>query len=420
MEEYKGIYYGDEKEKQFFEGGAHFKYIKLYKILENLAKERNLEKGKELYVIKKNIFNNNNFNKKKLKELKSRNIPSYLYSNKASYNTLSIHNLKNSINNKDRNKEIVINKVNKINKKKNIKKNFIIHNNTFLTKSNFNNQFMKIINEPSKQNKIQLDKTKTNKHFTSSNKKLENKKKIDKNILNKFKLNQSSFTKFIKKSRNLNGIYNASNSLNTIMVNKGIMNSTTTNKNIEKYRNNFKTMVLMDTIPDKISINQTYRENIKSKSKLNINNKSIQNNLEILNKSTPKIKKKLFMNSTSASNNINQYSKTKLLIKPYSQIKVNNNGFKNKIKKSSIIKSDLSISNNTISDVRNKTLNNNKIKTIGVYVKPKHFQCCLKKKSVNNKNINLNKIDKIDGHISSFTNTQKPIVKKKAIIKLSK
>ena len=23
MEEYKGIYYGDEKEKQFFEGGAH-------------------------------------------------------------------------------------------------------------------------------------------------------------------------------------------------------------------------------------------------------------------------------------------------------------------------------------------------------------------------------------------------------------
>ena len=241
---------------------------------------------------------------------------------------------------------------------------------------------MKIINEPSKQNKIQLDKTKTNKHFTSSNKKLENKKKIDKNILNKFKLNQSSFTKFIKKSRNLNGIYNASNSLNTIMVNKGIMNSTTTNKNFEKYRNNFKTMVLMDTIPDKISINQTYRENIKSKSKLNINNKSIQNNLEILNKSTPKIKKKLFMNSTSASNNINQYSKTKLLIKPYSQIKVNNNGFKNKIKKNSLIKTDLSISNNTISDVRNKTLNNNKIKTIGVYVKPKHFQCCLKKNPV--------------------------------------
>ena len=90
---------------------------------------------------------------------------------------MSFHNLKNSINNKDRNKEIVINKVNKINRKKIKNKNFIIHNNTFLTKSNFNNQFMRIINEPNKQNKIQLEKTKTNKHSTSSNKKLENKKK---------------------------------------------------------------------------------------------------------------------------------------------------------------------------------------------------------------------------------------------------
>ena len=194
------------------------------------------------------------------------------------------------------------------------------------------------------------------------------------------------------------------------------MNSTIPNKNFEnfeKYRNNFKTMILMDTIPDKITINQTYRENMKSKSKININNKSTQNNLEIMNKSTPKIKKKLFMNSTSVSNNIAQLSKTKLLIKPYSQIKVNNNDFKNKIKKNHI-KSDLSISNNTIPDIRNKTLNNNKIKSIGVYVKPKHFQCCLKKKSCNNKNINLNKIDKIDGHILSFSNTQKPIIKKKS------
>ena len=54
MEEYKGIYYGDESERKFFEGGAHFKYSKLYKILEKLAKERNgKEKQKELYDIKR-------------------------------------------------------------------------------------------------------------------------------------------------------------------------------------------------------------------------------------------------------------------------------------------------------------------------------------------------------------------------------
>ena len=34
MKEYKGIYNGDESEIKFFEGGGHFKYSKLNKILE--------------------------------------------------------------------------------------------------------------------------------------------------------------------------------------------------------------------------------------------------------------------------------------------------------------------------------------------------------------------------------------------------
>ncbi len=36
MDEYKGIYYRDTNEPQFYEGGAHFKYCDLYNILENL------------------------------------------------------------------------------------------------------------------------------------------------------------------------------------------------------------------------------------------------------------------------------------------------------------------------------------------------------------------------------------------------
>ena len=36
MQEYKGIYYGDTNEQKFYEGGAHFKYSDLYKILEKL------------------------------------------------------------------------------------------------------------------------------------------------------------------------------------------------------------------------------------------------------------------------------------------------------------------------------------------------------------------------------------------------
>ena len=44
MEEYKGIYYNDDKEQQYYEGGAHFKYKELYKILEELSKKKKKKK----------------------------------------------------------------------------------------------------------------------------------------------------------------------------------------------------------------------------------------------------------------------------------------------------------------------------------------------------------------------------------------
>ena len=44
MEEDKGIYDNDDKEQQYYEGGAHFKYKELYKILEELAKKINSKK----------------------------------------------------------------------------------------------------------------------------------------------------------------------------------------------------------------------------------------------------------------------------------------------------------------------------------------------------------------------------------------
>lgn len=44
MEEYKGIYYNDDSEKQYYEGGAHFKYEELFKALESLAKKANSKK----------------------------------------------------------------------------------------------------------------------------------------------------------------------------------------------------------------------------------------------------------------------------------------------------------------------------------------------------------------------------------------
>ena len=104
MKEYKGIYYGDDTEKKYFEGGAHFKYIKLYKILEQIEYEQKLkekeEKQKELYVHKRNklsnLTQNNNINNLDniSKEKKSRNVQGYFNNNITNISTTN--NLKNN------------------------------------------------------------------------------------------------------------------------------------------------------------------------------------------------------------------------------------------------------------------------------------------------------------------------------------
>ena len=95
MDEYKGIYYGDEKEQKFYEAGAHFKYIKLYKILEKIAKERNQkEREKELLRIRKLKHLSRIMNKKN--QNKTRNIISHLDINKLGFNTISNNSNKNN------------------------------------------------------------------------------------------------------------------------------------------------------------------------------------------------------------------------------------------------------------------------------------------------------------------------------------
>jgi hypothetical protein len=58
MDEYKGIYYNDDKEQQYYEGGAHFKYKELYKILEELSKKINSKKiPKTIKHVSNNKYN---------------------------------------------------------------------------------------------------------------------------------------------------------------------------------------------------------------------------------------------------------------------------------------------------------------------------------------------------------------------------
>ena len=130
MDEYKGIYYGDETEQKFYEGGAHFKYSKLYRILEKLAKERNAKEKKQdlLYVHKANNINKgNNFNNhKKNINKKTRNIIDNLDINKFQYNT--INNNFNNINYNFQNNYNIFLSINKDNHRNKIGNNFSITN----------------------------------------------------------------------------------------------------------------------------------------------------------------------------------------------------------------------------------------------------------------------------------------------------
>lgn len=70
MEEYKGLFYNETKEKKSYEGGAHFKYCELYKSLLSLSK--NQTKSEPAVALKKidlNPFNTNTNKKFKILKL---------------------------------------------------------------------------------------------------------------------------------------------------------------------------------------------------------------------------------------------------------------------------------------------------------------------------------------------------------------
>lgn len=355
------------------------------------------------FGVNKNIKNKNmNFieNIKRNKERTKSNISSDI--NRKILKQLC--NIKKDIKNIDK-KEIPINKTKK---KSNIKQNFIMHNNNF-SKINFNNK-SNIIN----QNKIEKMKTHTN--FSNTNNKFNNKKKIDKNILNKINLNQSSFKKIIRKLKNVNGINSPFNLTNSFTQKESLLNSTR-NKYDHKFKKNFNTITQMKKLPKQVIQNQNNIKNKDFKNSLN-NKKYYKNTFTLMNKSTPKIIKKIKTNSSSVSNKTKENMKSKLIIKPYTQIKVNNNNFKSIINKINNSKLERSLYNNTISEFKNKISNNQVMNNTGIYIQPKQFLYYLRKNKLNDSNVIMNNIK---NNIISLNYTQRTHVrKKKAIIKFIK
>ena len=179
MDNYKGLYYKDKKEKKFYEHGAHFKYKQLYKKLKDLGgivedvpisisinqNNNNFNCDNNKYFINKN----NQPNDKKLKInldkisfnnehiiSKTRNKKENIFEN-SSYKLLSIPN--NSYSNKNLN--LKLNEKNFTFLNQNNSENKILNNNNNIHKNNLktffnnrNNSMKKIISRNDNNDKI--------------------------------------------------------------------------------------------------------------------------------------------------------------------------------------------------------------------------------------------------------------------------
>ena len=75
MADYKGIYYKDDTKQKYFEGGAHFKYIHLYKALEKISSAQKIKLKREHLIHSKDIKKTEKCKKnKKITEKSGKNI----------------------------------------------------------------------------------------------------------------------------------------------------------------------------------------------------------------------------------------------------------------------------------------------------------------------------------------------------------
>lgn len=369
MQEYKGIYYGEDKEQKFFEGGAHFKYSSLYMILEYIAQKQketdsrlnNSESFKKNIVIKNTKksasvrFIIYNFIIQKTK--KSRNFNNFSYVNKTIYETqfINIQKRKENLLNNQRflnsrikyNSDIEQKSVPK--KKKPTTRN--LDSTAFKGKPNtILNKKMKNILIQKKNNKdslLSFDNRSTNK---SVNKDYYKKNLPD--IYNKSDLTERKYSKKVKSGLKKIKILHPNRSA----LDVDIMNNYTNDNNQIEYktnriisnnnRNMYNNQLNTSNILNK-SIEQKVRSNIlKTNNKVNNNTQPTKN----------KVRNIIKQNKYSQSNNLNYLVNPLDLI----NIKIKNN---KKIEKNKN-ESGMQSRNHNISGINmsnNKKLNRSKL-----------------------------------------------------------
>ena len=314
MESYKGLYFNNKKEEKtkFFEGGAHFKYIDLYKKLDSLSKQLNVKNkinSEEQKLFDKKIKN-------LIPENQSRNIKSIIISlsqrnNKKKLFTSRNHNSlinksyqssndskNNSINNiniiKTRNKiksqQIEKKKINNsiLNKISNLNYSYIIQSksrnkNEKNTKSNSLNEIKTILSKR-KINIINVKSRNINKYNHSNSSCIKFNKKDNSNEIGNLKemfilkKAPSLYTKISINPKfnffNLNNFYTKNKSIKPIIFDKN-------NSNSNIFDNNSNSNLLNDNF----HINFNLKQNKKIKHNiLNINGTIAPTNKYVLNK----------------------------------------------------------------------------------------------------------------------------------------
>jgi hypothetical protein len=160
MINYKGIFYHKEKEKHFYEGGAHFKYSDLVNRINQLIKEKNKFESSEDSSIISNKINKNEVSKMNSQEKKTNS------------NLLTINTQKNTNNIKLVNNKNILTEQNIEPNKKNKLINLIDYNikvSPFKNKLNNNNKKYYCYNSIDKNNKKSLKNSIFNDNLNKSN-----------------------------------------------------------------------------------------------------------------------------------------------------------------------------------------------------------------------------------------------------------
>lgn len=385
--EYKGIYYKETNEPEFYEGGAHFSYKDLYKCLEQLCKKQKLfashSPNNVKFFIFKNIYN---------QCLKIRNKKSNLIQNKTGNNSIYTFNSKGSnlfINTLKTNKKIFNGKKEEIENEKKKKSNGFHTKESSVNsiKKTYSTRNKKIINNP--------PNTILNYNYSKKKRTISlNNDYINKTILSKNKKERKSLEFSINEIKSINDI--RKKNLSNEKKNKSLISQNQKQKK-EKDKNIKKSIDLSNTITKYNKEKYKLFSEMKKKERKKIINRSTSNISSILNKKISEECLKISSNKNKKKDNesiINGLNKNNLINDKKSRNKKNNSVTYYKSNSIDNRKINGLISSSTTTDMKTMNNGNSKIKKKMVPIRnifsSRMIQSFLKNNIYNKSNISGN------------------------------